>query len=134
MRRRLMAAPEASGGFEVAALADAMPPAATLDLVIRPVPATEPDDPSRVRITGSADDLQAVVAWAIGTREGEPSGPFVAATTATRDAWTGELATDLPADLPAGPTTELPVGSADPVRIGRAWTASGTATDVPIAR
>ena len=134
MRRRLLATPEASGGFEVAALADAMPPAPTLDLVIRPVPATEPGDPSRVRITGSADDLQAVVAWAIGTREGEPGGPFVAATTATRDAWTGELTTDLPTDLPAGPATELPVGSADPVRIGRAWTASGTATDVSIAR
>src|SRR5450759_458438 len=134
MRRRHLPKPDANGGFEVAALADAMPPAATLDLVIRPVPATEPGDPSRVCITGSADDIQAVVAWAIGTREGEPGGPFVAATTATRDAWTGELTTDLPTDLPAGPATELPFGGTDPVHIGRAWTASGTATDVPITR
>lgn len=118
----------------MAALADAVPPAVTLDLVIRPVPAAEPHDPGRVRITGSADDLRAVVAWAIGTREGEPGGPFVAATTATRDAWTGELATDLPTDFQAGPAAELPVGGAEPVRIGRAWTASGTATNVPIAR
>jgi DNA modification methylase len=134
MRRRLLAMPDGGGGFEVAALADAGPPAATLDLVIRPVPAAEPHDPGRVRITGSADDLRTVVAWAIGTREGEPGGPFVAATTAIRDSWTGELATDLPTYFQAGPATELPVGGADPVRIGRAWTASGTATDVPIAR
>ncbi len=134
MRRRLLAMPEGSGGFEVAALADAVPPAATLDLVIRPVPAAKPDDSGRVRITGSANDLRAVVAWAIGTRESEPSGPFVAATTATRDAWTGELATDLPTDFHAEPATELLVGGADPVRIGRAWTAAGTATDVPLAR
>jgi len=137
-RRRLLAMPDAGGGFEVAAFEDAVPPTAALDLVIRSVPAAEPQDAGRARITGSADDLRAVVAWAIGTREGGPSGPFVAAATATRDAWTGKLATDLPTDSQtdpqAAPATELPVDGADPVRIGRAWTASGTATDVPIDR
>jgi len=132
-RRRLLAMPDCGGGFEVAALADAAPPVATLDLVIRRVPGAEPHDPARVRITGSADDLRAVVAWAIGSREGGPGGPFIAFATAARDAWTGDLATEFAMDAQAEPETGLAVGGADSLRIGRAWTASGTATDVPIA-
>ena len=137
-RRRLLAMPGAGGGFGVVALEDAVPPAATLDLVIRPVPGAEPPEPGRVSITGSPDDLRTVVAWGIGTRDGGPGGPFVAAATAARDAWSGEMAIQLPTDVPAEPrpgrATEPPVGDADLARIGRAWTASGTATDVPIVR
>jgi hypothetical protein len=131
-RRRLLATPDRGGGFEVVALADAVPQGARLDLVIRRVAGVEPAAASRVRITGQADDLRAVVAWAIGAREDAPGGTFVATATATRDAWTGELTTDLPADVGAGPALEARIGGADPVRIGRAWTASGTATDVPV--
>jgi len=127
-RRRLLAMPDSGGGFEVAALADAVPPVATLDLVIRRVPDAEPHGPGRVRITGSGDDLRAIDAWAIGTREGAPGGPFLATAAAVRDAWTGELATDLPA---GGAQSER--SGANPERIGRAWTASGSVTDVPVA-
>jgi hypothetical protein len=66
---------------------------------------------------------------------------FVAAATAARDAWTGELATDLPAGVPAAPAPAppgvelaLPGVEADHGRVARAWTASGTAADVLIVR
>ena len=131
-RRRLLAMPGGSGGFEVAALDDAVPPDAPLDLVIRRTPGTGPNDSGRARISGSANDLRAVIAWAFGTREDGPGGPFTAATSATRDAWTGDLATELRTDPRAGSEAERSGRSADPVRIGRAWTASGSATDVPV--
>jgi site-specific DNA-methyltransferase (adenine-specific)/adenine-specific DNA-methyltransferase len=119
-RRRLLALPDRGGGFEVAALDDAVPPAASLDLVIRRVPGAGSDDPGGVRIEGSVDHLRDVVAWAVGTRPRERPDPFVADATAARNAWTGELATTLSAD------------GADPRRTGRAWTASGAAIDLPM--
>ena len=138
-RRRLLALPDRGGGFDIAALPDVLPGFATLDLVIRPVAGATPTDPGRLRITGPADMLRAVGAWAIGTREGGPDGPFVATATAARDAWTGEFAIDLPADGPAGAAAALRAGAAGPEPaaaqagiIGRAWTATGSATDVPV--
>jgi len=132
MRRRLLGMPDAGGGFEVAALEDAVPPVAALDLAIRPVPGAGTFASSRVRITGSADDLGAVVAWAIGTREAAPLGAFVAAATAARDAWTGELAADLPTGVGAEAGMEARDGGAGSRRVGRAWTAAGAAADVPV--
>jgi site-specific DNA-methyltransferase (adenine-specific)/adenine-specific DNA-methyltransferase len=135
-RRRLLALPDRGGGFEVAALADAMPPPASLDLVIRRVPGAGPADAGSLKIDGSIDDLRDVVAWAVGTRRSaheDPfvaraasadsawTGPFVARATAARDAWTGEMATTLPADGTESGDT------------GRAWTASGAAIDVPFS-
>ncbi len=119
-RRRLLALPDLGGGFEVAALDDAVPPPASLDLVIRRVRGGAPGEAERVCIDGAADDLRDVVAWAVGTRQGAGTEPFGASATASRDAWTGELAATLPA------------GGADPGRTGRVWTASGAAIDVPI--
>ena len=133
-RRRLLAMSGGGDGFEVAALEDAVPPIATLDLIIRRVPGTEPHEPGHLHITGSADDIRAVDAWAIGTREGGSSGPFVAIASAARGAWTGELATELPTGSRAEPATKPPAGGADPVCLGRAWTATGAATDVRIDR
>jgi DNA modification methylase len=132
-RRRLLALPDVGGGFEVAALADAVSPGPALDLAIRRVANAGPNEAGRERITGSADDLRAVVAWAIGTREGGPGDPFVATATASRDAWTGELTTELPSGFRVGPPTGARIDSPNPVRVGRAWTASGGARDVPIA-
>jgi hypothetical protein len=130
-RRRLLALPGAGGGFETSVLEDAVPPVATLDLAMRRIHGAEPLDPGRVRISGPADDLRAVVAWAIGTRERGPAGPFVAAAAVARDAWTGEMAAELPTDDTAGPALEA--AAADRGRIGRAWTAAGAAIDVPIS-
>src|SRR5450759_2983956 len=110
-RRRLLARADRGGGFEVAALEDAMPPPASLDLVIRRVPGARPADASSLEIDGSNDALRDVVAWAVGTRRGalvDPfvaraasahgagTGPFMARATAARDARTGEMATTLP--------------------------------------
>jgi site-specific DNA-methyltransferase (adenine-specific) len=135
-RRRLLALPDRGGGFDVAALEDAMPPPASLDLVIRRVPGAGPADAGSLEIDGSIDALRAVVAWAVGTRRSAPAdpfvasaasadggwtGPFVARATAARDAWTGEMATTLPADGTESGDT------------GRAWTASGAAIDVPFS-
>jgi len=135
-RRRLLALPDRGGGFEVAALDDAMPPPASLDLVIRRVPGAGPADAGSLEIDGSNDDLRDVVAWGVGTRRSaheDPlvanrasadrawTGPFVARATAARDAWTGEMATTLPADGTESGDT------------GRAWTASGAAIDVPFS-
>jgi DNA methylase len=135
-RRRLLALPDRGGGFEVAALEDAMPPPASLDLVIRRVRGAGPADAGSLEIDGSIDDMRDVVAWAVGTRrsafadpfvaraasaDGAWTGPFVARATAARDAWTGEMATTLPADGTESGDT------------GRAWTASGAAIDVPIS-
>jgi hypothetical protein len=118
-RRRLLGLPEWGGGFDVAALGDALPAAATLDVTVRRVPGSEPPAPGRVRLGGATGDLCAVVAWAIGSREGTPDGPpdaprddttlapFVAARAAARDPWTGELATELAASLPGELATEL---------------------------
>ena len=131
-RRRLLGLPGAGGGFEVAALADAVPPGAALDLSIRRIPGAGSAASGRVHITGPADDLGAVVAWAVGAREDAPGGAFVAAATATRDAWTGELATALPAGAGAEPAAEARTGGADPVLVGRAWTAAGGVADMPV--
>ena len=135
-RRRLLALPDRGGGFEVAALDDAMPPPASLDLVIRRVPGAGPADAGSLEIDGSNDALRDVVAWGVGTRrsahedpfvasaasaDGAWSGQFVARATAARDAWTGEMATTLPADGTESGDT------------GRAWTASGAAIDVPFS-
>src|SRR5664280_2392668 len=122
-RRRLLALPERGGGFDVAALDDAVPPRAPLDLVLREVPGVGPDDPVRVAIDGPEDHLREVVAWAVGARgaEGSPPGPFVASATAARDVWTGELPRTLPAE------TTKPAG------VGRAWTAAGAAIDIEIS-
>ena len=133
-RRRLLGMPDAGGGFEVAALPDVVAPGAALDLVIRRVPGAGPLAPSGLRITGSPDDLGAIVAWAIGAREAAPGGAFVATATATRDAWTGELTTYLPTEPGAGRATKADLGGADSVRVGRAWTANGAVTDVLVAR
>ena len=46
-RRRLLAAPGVGGGFEVAALGDAVPTAVTLDLRVRPIPGAGAPDPDR---------------------------------------------------------------------------------------
>jgi hypothetical protein len=119
-RRRLLALPDRGGGFEVAALDDAMPPPALLDLVIRRIPGAEPDDPGRICLDGSIGGLRDVVAWAVGSRPGDRTDPFVASSAAARDAWTGDMATTLPA------------GDAVPGLTGRAWTASGAAIDVPV--
>ena len=119
-RRRLLALPDRGGGFEVAALDDAMPPPAPLDLVIRRIPGAEPGDPGRICLDGSIGHLRDVVAWAVGSRPGDRTDPFVASAAAARDAWTADLATTLPAgDAVLGLT-------------GRAWTASGAAIDVPV--
>ena len=118
-RRRLLGAPGVGGGFEVAALGDAVPTTVTLDLRVHPIPGAGGPDPDRVSLEGRPADLDAVVAWAVGEREGF-DGPFVAAASGVRDAWTGELPTVLAAQ--AGPGT-----------IGRAWTAAGAATDLPVA-
>ena len=131
-RRRLLVLPDAGGGFEVAALADAIPPGAALDLVIRRVAGAGSLASGRVRIAGSADELGAIVAWAIGTREAAPGGAFVATATATRDAWTGELATELPAGVGAGRAAGTRIGGTGPMQVGRAWTAGGGATDLPV--
>lgn len=120
-RRRLLALPDLGGGFDVAALEDAVPPTASLDLVARRVRGTRPDDLDQVRLDGPDDDLGAVVAWAVGVRDGGVGGPFVAAAASARGAWTGELA------------TELADGGPDPGRIARAWTASGAAVDLPVS-
>ena len=118
-RRRLLAAPGLGGGFEVATLGDAIPTPVSLDLRVRPVPGAAAPARGQVSLEGRIADLDAVVAWAIGTREGA-EGPFVAAAFAVRHAWTGELPTVLAAE--PGPGT-----------IGRAWTATGAATDLPVA-
>jgi site-specific DNA-methyltransferase (adenine-specific)/adenine-specific DNA-methyltransferase len=122
-RRRLLALPERGGGFDVAALHDAVPPRAPLDLVLRVVPGVGPDDPVRVAIDGPEDHLRDVVAWAVGTRgvDGPPPHPFVATATAARDAWSGKLPRTLPAD------------ATEPGRVGRAWTAAGAAIDIEIS-
>jgi hypothetical protein len=135
-RRRLLALPDRGGGFDVATLEDAMPPPASLDLVIRRVPGAGPADAGSLEIDGSIDNVRDVVAWAVGTRrsahadplvastasaDGAWTGPFVARATAARDAWTGEMATTLPADGTESGDT------------GRAWTASGGAIDVPFS-
>jgi site-specific DNA-methyltransferase (adenine-specific)/adenine-specific DNA-methyltransferase len=120
-RRRILALPGRGGGFDVAALEDAMPPAASLDLVIRRVPGAEPADAGSLEIDGSIDDLRDVVAWAVGARGGAHEDPFVARATAARDAWTGEMATSLLADGTESGDT------------GRAWTTSGAAIDVPVS-
>ncbi len=134
-RRRLLALPDRGGGFEVAALEDAMPPPASLDLAIRRVPGAGPANAGRLELDGPIDDLRGVVAWAVGTRRSaradplvasaagarDPwTDPFVASATAARDAWTGELSATLPA------------GGTESGGTGRAWTASGAAIDVPI--
>ncbi len=123
-RRRLLALPELGGGFDVAALDDALPPPASLDLVLREGPRAGPEDAGRVAIDGPEEHLRDVVAWALGTRdaEGPPPHPFVATATAARDAWTGELSRTLPAGAPS------------PGRVGRAWTAAGAAVDIEVGR
>jgi hypothetical protein len=153
-RRRLLGLPEWGGGFDVAALGDALPAAATLDVAVRRVPGSEPPAPGRVRLGGAAGDLRAVVAWAIGSRKGTPDGPpdarrddlregppdtrrdgtnlapFVAARAAARDPWTGELATELAASLPGAPVPDG--GGAVRPSQARAWTVDGAAIDLPI--
>ena len=118
-RRRLLAAPGVGGGFEIAALADAAPTPIILDLRVRLVPSVDAPDQCQASLEGRPADLDAVVAWAIGERTGF-DGPFVAAAATVRDAWTGELPTILAAQPRPG-------------MIGRAWTAAGAATDLPIA-
>ena len=157
-RQRLLGLPEWGGGFDVAALGDALPAAATLDVAVRRVPGPEPSAPGRVRLGGAARDLRAVTAWAIGSREAPPQrppdavrgdrrdappdgardarpdgttlAPFLAARAAARDPWTGELATELAGNLPGAPVS---VGG-DAVRasLARAWTMDGAAIDLPI--
>jgi hypothetical protein len=141
-RRRLLGLPEWGGGFDVAALGDALPAAATLDVTVRRVPGSEPPAPGRVRLGGATGGLCAVVAWAIGSREGTPDGPpdaprddttlapFVAARAAARDPWTGELATELAASLPGAPVPDG--GGAVRPSQARAWTVDGAAIDLPI--
>jgi hypothetical protein len=149
-RRRLLGLPEWGGGFDVAALRDALPAAATLDVAVRRLPGSEPPAPGRVRLGGSPADLRAVVAWAIGSREGTPDAqrdnrregppdaprddttlaPFVAARAAARDPWTGELATELAASLPGAPVPDG--GGAVRPSQARAWTVDGAAIDLPI--
>jgi site-specific DNA-methyltransferase (adenine-specific)/adenine-specific DNA-methyltransferase len=119
-RRRLLALPNRGGGFEVAALDDAVPPPASLDLVVRRVRGGAAGEAQRVSIDGAGDDLRDVVAWAVGTRHGAGTDPFEASATASRDAWTGALAATLPA------------GGTGPGRTARAWTASGAAVEAPI--
>ncbi len=123
-RRRLLGMPDRGGGFDVAALADALPPTATLDITFKRVTVAASDDPGSVRLVGSPDDLRAVVAWAVGAREAGAeaeagaAAPFVADTAVARDAWTGHL-----------PMT-LPAPSGGPGTICRAWTGPGGALDV----
>jgi hypothetical protein len=133
MRRRLLALPDAGGGFEVAVLGDAVPPATGLDVEIRPFRGPGGGGPRGVRMSGSDEALHAVMAWAIGTREGA-AGPFIAGATAVRDAWTDELV----AELPVGPRQTLDESGSDRTAngdlVGRAWTADGACVDLPIAR
>ncbi len=149
-RRRLLGLPEWGGGFDVAALGDALPEPVTLDVAVRWVPASEPFAPGLVRLGGSAGDLRAVVAWAIGARdalpdgpsgwppegqsgwppEGRPRAPFVAARAAGRDPWTGELATELTANGPGAPAPGT-IGAARAL-LARAWTVEGGVIDLPI--
>jgi site-specific DNA-methyltransferase (adenine-specific) len=133
-RRRLLGLPEWGGGFDVAALGDALPAAATLDVAVRRVPGSDPSAPGRARLDGSPGDLRAVAAWAIGSRDGSSAGPsdapFVAAGAAARDPWTGELATELVADLPGPPVPDG--GVAVHPSLARAWTVDGAAVDLPI--
>ena len=141
-RRRLLGLPEWGGGFDVAALGDALPPAATLDVAVRWVSGSDPPAPACARLGGSPPDLRAVVAWAIGSREGPPDGrrddprdgptlaPFVAARAAARDPWTGELATELAVNLPGPPVPDG--GGSAHASLARAWTVDGAAVDLPI--
>ncbi len=128
-RRRLLALPDAGGGFEVRALPDALLPDAPLALAVRRLPGAAAGRAQRARIDGTPDDLAAVVAWAIGTR-GNPEEPFVASAVAARDPWTGDLALDLPAepDAPGARGRALEGTSRRPV--ARAWTAGGAALDI----
>jgi hypothetical protein len=131
-RRRLLARPDAGGGFAVRTLPDALPPAAPLHLAVRRLPGAGAGAAQRASIDGPEDDLAAVVAWAIGTR-GYAEEPFVASAAAARDPWTGDLALDLPVDPgPPGARDRASEGASwGPV--ARAWTAGGAALDLTIS-
>jgi hypothetical protein len=117
-RRRLLGQPDAGGGFEVQALAAALPPVAPLNLTVRRLGDARSGPARRARLDGPENDLAAVVAWAIGSRESAEE-PFVASAAAARDPWAGDLALELPAD-PALPDA-------------RAWTATGAALDIVVS-
>ena len=137
-RRRLLGLPEWGGGFDVAALGDAFPAAATLDVAVRWMPGSDPTAPGRALLGGSPGDLRAVVAWAVGARDALPDGPpearpdapFVATGAAARNPWTGELATELASNGPSAPPPDGR-GVVHP-SLARAWTVDGAAIDLPI--
>jgi hypothetical protein len=131
-RRRLLARPDAGGGFEVRTLPDALPPAAPLDLAVRRLPGAGAGAAQRASIDGPEDDLAAVVAWAIGTR-GYAEEPFVASAAAARDPWTGDLALDLPVDPGPPGARDRASEAASWGPVARAWTAGGAALDLTIS-
>jgi adenine-specific DNA-methyltransferase len=131
-RRRLLARPDAGGGFEVRALQDALPPVAPLDLLVRRHPGTGAGPTQRATIDGPEGDLAAVVTWAIGSR-GNAEEPFVASAAAARDPWTGDLSLDLPVD-PDLPGARARASDGASWRPGaRAWTAGGAALDIALS-
>ena len=102
--------------------------------------------PGLACLGGSARDLRAVVAWAIGTRDGPPAdpsvwpadgrpdppprAPFVAVRAAASDPWTGELATELTASGTGAPAPGT--SGAAGVLLARAWTVDGGVINLPI--
>ena len=106
-RQRLLGLPDWGGGFDVTALGDALPAAATLDVAVRRVPGPEPPAPGRVRLGGSAGDLRAVVAWAIGLREAPLQRPPDAVRDDRREG-SSDTRPDGPSDARNGDTTLAP--------------------------